>query len=73
MNAAELLELLRSDVAQDGDQQSGAVDDAMLDKLLDRSHLELDKKNAPYPYAATGKGYEVVAAADGGGLLSGVQ
>jgi hypothetical protein len=73
MNAAKLLELLRFDIAQDGDQQSGAVDDAMLDKLLDRSHLELDEKTTTLPYAATGKGYEVAAASDGGGLLSEVQ
>ena len=72
LNAAELVELLRSDYssAADGEPQSGVVDDATLARLLDRAHL---LKGAALPYPASGVGYEVVAAGDGGGLLSNVE
>jgi hypothetical protein len=42
----------------------------MLERLLDRSHLE---QHRPPPYALTGVGYEVVNHAEGSGLLSGVE
>ena len=42
----------------------------MLEKLLDRSHLE---KHIKAPYPDVGVGYEMVQANDGSGLLSGVE
>lgn len=42
----------------------------MLDQLMSRRHLE---GNGPLPYAASGVGYEVVAAQDSSTLLSGVE
>lgn len=70
MNANELLELLRSDVTGDDVPQSGVVDEDMLSKLLDRSHLAESK---PLPYPASGVGYEVVQACESTGLLSNVE
>ena len=42
----------------------------MLEKLLDRTHLE---KHTKAPYPDVGVGYEMVQANDGSGLLSGVE
>ncbi len=47
------------------------VDDAMLDRLLDRTHLLADE--SPLPYPASGVGYEVVVAQDSSTLLRGVE
>jgi hypothetical protein len=66
------MELLRADVATDDQQQAGAVSDAVLEALLDRAHLE-QEAGAGLPYPASGVGYEVIAAQEGSGLLSGVQ
>jgi hypothetical protein len=44
MSAAELLALLRSDISMDDIPQSGCVDDAMLDRLLDRSWMLTDEE-----------------------------
>ena len=70
MNAGELLDLLKSDFTGDDVPQSGVVDDAMLEKLLDRTHLA-QQKSLPYP--ASGVGYEVVQASESSGLLSNVE
>lgn len=51
--------------------QSGAVDDAILDLLLDRRHLTGAGQKRPYP--DTGVGYEVVHQLSGSGLLAGVE
>lgn len=52
------------------DPQSDVVDDATLDALLDRSHLE--GKGAKR-FGEVGVGFEVVAQAAGSGMLSGVE
>ncbi|KIY95169.1 helicase, lymphoid-specific [Monoraphidium neglectum] len=70
MNAAELLELLKSDSSGDDVPQSGVVDEPTLDRLLDRTHLAEGK---PLPYSPTGVGYEVVQACESTGLLSNVE
>jgi hypothetical protein len=70
MNAGELLELLRADFTANDVPQSGVVDDAMLARLLDRTHLE---DGRPLPYPASGVGYEVVQAQESTGLLSNVE
>lgn len=72
MGADELLDLLRADYSGGDVPQSGAVDDATLERLLDRSHLELGCSGA-LPYAPSGVGYEVVVAQDSSGLLSNVE
>ena len=70
MSASELLELLKADFSGDSVPQSGVVDDATLERLLDRTHLAQGK---PLPYPATSVGYEVVTACEGTGLLSNVE
>lgn len=76
LSAGELLELLRgSGGAGDGDTaESGEVDDAMLDKLLERKHLELTSIGpaSSVPYPAVGKGYRVVTHEDSSGMLSSI-
>lgn len=72
MNADELLELLRADYSGDDVPQSGVVSDATLERLLNRSHLELNQSGV-LPYPASGVGYEVVVAQDSSGLLSNVE
>lgn len=72
MKADELIELLRADYdSVGGVSQSGEVSDAMLDRILDRTHVEA---NAELPYPAEGMGYSVVSQAASGstGILSGV-
>ena len=73
MNAAELLELLRADYKGDDVPQSGVVDDATLERLLDRAHLEQERGGGALPYPASGVGYEVVQAVETSGLLSNVE
>ncbi|KAK9815465.1 hypothetical protein WJX72_004092 [[Myrmecia] bisecta] len=70
MSADELLELLKADVSNQDEPQSGVVSDKMLGQLLDRKHLAEAK---PCPYPTSGVGYEVVQHFDGAGLLSGIQ
>lgn len=50
--------------------QSGVVNDDMLDKLLDRAHME---GSASAPYTNVGVGYEVVKQQKGGLQLTGIQ
>lgn len=50
--------------------QSGVVDEAMLDQLMDRSHI-MRGEDAPYP--KKGVGYEVVQQQKGASLLQTVQ
>ena len=72
MSADELLEVLKADVTKDDVPQSGEVDDTMLDKLLDRTHLVTGKE---LPYKESGPGYEVVQQlVEGtGGLLQSIE
>jgi hypothetical protein len=46
------------------------VSEAALAKLLDRTHLAA---GGVMPFSPVGPGYEVVQAAEGSGLLSGVE
>lgn len=70
MSAEELLDLLRSDTSVQDIPQSAEVDDTMLEKILNRSHLLHGK---PRPYPESGPGYEVVQQIEGSGLLQGVE
>lgn len=69
MSAAELLEVLRADFMADDVPQSGVVDDAMLRRLLDRTHLAEGKA---LPYALSGVGYEVVQNANESTMLQNI-
>lgn len=68
LSAAELLELLKSDVTLTDIPQSGVLSDEMMDKILDRSYLETKDDCCPLP--ASGVGYEMMAqqGITGGGL-----
>jgi ATP-dependent DNA helicase len=70
MSADELLEVLRADAPRDDVPQSAEVDDAMLERILDRGHLA---RSEPLPYPESGPGYEVVQQLEAGGLLQGVE
>lgn len=76
LSAAELLDLLKgTGSAGDDTVESGEVDDAMLDKLLDRKHLEQSScgKSAELPYPLVGVGYCVDMHEDSkGGMLSSI-
>ena len=71
LSAAELLDLLRSDVTLTDVPQSGVLTDEMMDKILDRSYLETKDDSCPLP--ASGVGYEMMAqqGITGGGLNRG--
>eukprot|EP00877_Chromochloris_zofingiensis_P014670 jgi/Chrzof1/9457/Cz04g03240.t1 len=71
MSAAELVELLRSDIGMNDVPQSGAITDDMLETIMDRTHLL--QEGQPLPYPPSGVGYEVVHQADSSTLLSGVE
>jgi len=70
MNSEDLMDILKSDVMTDDVPQSKEVDDASLNKILDRKHLGA---GTALPYPESGPGYEVVQQLDGSGLLQGVQ
>ncbi|CAL5223570.1 g6105 [Coccomyxa viridis] len=72
MKAEELVEILKGedDRKETDVAQSGVISEEMLEKLLDRTHLE---KHIKAPYPDVGVGYEMVQANDGSGLLSGVE
>ena len=70
MSAEELLDVLKADITLDDVPQSAEVDNVMLDKILDRTHLA---QGAPLPYPESGPGYEVVQQLEGSGLLQGVE
>lgn len=70
MSAEELLDVLKADISLDDVPQSAEVDNIMLDKILDRTHLT---QGAPLPYPESGPGYEVVQQLEGSGLLQGVE
>eukprot|EP00955_Chlamydomonas_euryale_P111468 366068-Chlamydomonas_euryale.AAC.6 len=57
LSAAELMELLKTDVSLDDVPQSGVVSDSQMDALLDRTWLS---NKASRPFDATGVGYEFV-------------
>lgn len=73
VSTAELLDLLRCDVSLDDVPQSGAISDAALSKILDRSWLEAPEGRLPLP--EQGVGYELIAGdqQNTGGMLSSVQ
>jgi myo-inositol-hexaphosphate 3-phosphohydrolase len=58
MSAAELMELLRSDVSLKDVPQSGVISEKALDAVLDRSYLVEDNK--PFPLPQNGVGYELI-------------
>ena len=70
MSSEELLEMLKADVTLDDVPQSAEVSDAMMEKILDRTHLS---KGARLPYPESGPGYEVVQQLEGSGLLTGIE
>ena len=57
LSTDELLEMLKDDVMLGDVPQSAEVSDAMMENILDRTHLA---NGAPLPYPETGHGYEVV-------------
>lgn len=70
LSAQELAQMLRQDYAMDDVPQSGAVTEATLDALLDRTHLLAPAAEASLPFPAQGVGYEVVQQMDANGLES---
>lgn len=72
LSAAELVNLLKQDVAEDGEPQSGDISDNMLEKVLDRSDMLNKTTNRVEPYTS-GIGFEVVDDKSSSTLLSGVQ
>ncbi|GAX75958.1 hypothetical protein CEUSTIGMA_g3401.t1 [Chlamydomonas eustigma] len=67
MSAAELMELLRSDVSLKDVPQSGVISEKALDAVLDRSYLEGEGK--PFPLPENGVGYEMMQSHGGGASL----
>ncbi|GAB4819427.1 hypothetical protein N2152v2_006473 [Parachlorella kessleri] len=70
MKADELVDLLKAEFSLNDKTQAGAVDEEMLNRLLDRGHLAQGRER---PYPDSGTGYEVVQQLDGSGLLQGVE
>lgn len=77
LSAAELLALLKgtSGIGEGDIVESGEVDEAMLDKLMNRKHLEQSShgKSAELPYPPAGQGYTVDMHEDSkGGMLNSI-
>ena len=74
MGKSELMDILRSDISLDDVPQSGEVDDAMMDRILERQfllHGAASKDGIKIPYPESGKGYEVVRHEGASGGLMG--
>ncbi|KAK3270878.1 hypothetical protein CYMTET_20748 [Cymbomonas tetramitiformis] len=72
LSAADLVNLLKQDVAEDGEPQSGDISDKMLEKVLDRTDMLNKSATRVEPYTS-GIGFEVVDDKSSSTLLSGVQ
>ena len=74
MGKSELMDILRADISLDDVPQSGEVDDAMMDRILDRDfllHAKGSDGDMKIPYPESGKGYEVVRHEGASGGLMG--
>lgn len=74
MGKSELMDILRSDISLDDVPQSGEVDDAMMDRILERQfllHGAASKDGIKIPYPESGRGYEVVRHEGASGGLMG--
>jgi ATP-dependent DNA helicase len=73
MGKSELLEILKADITLDDVPQSGEVDEAMMERILDREFLlhVADQGGMKIPYPESGKGYEVVRHEGASGGLMG--
>ncbi len=73
MGKAELLDILKADITLDDVPQSGEVDDAMMERILDREFLlhAADQGGMKIPYPESGRGYEVVRHEGASGGLMG--